>query len=175
MRRPEIDLLRHQQLVDRERTREFNVGCFVVGVVGVAGIFHYLGLLGGVVLESTALVVDAVTLVFGILIALMMQSGFVARFAQNLLRRMELRRKSPRIFRGPFLESIVFLLVPRESREHLIGDLEEEYRSEIVPSRTWFGARCWWWGQVFRVVAHYLWKRVRRVLGLEVVRGWRRR
>lgn len=75
----------------------------------------------------------------------------------------------------PVLGRVLFLLVPRRSRDHLVGDLEEEYQKDILLFRSWFRARCWWWRQVLGIVGPYLVKRVKRVLGLEVVRGWRRR
>lgn len=67
----------------------------------------------------------------------------------------------------PSLERFVLLVVPIRSREHLIGDLEEEYRAEIAGNYGRFETRCWWLWQVLGVVRPYLWRRLRRWLGLD--------
>lgn len=84
-------------------------------------------------------------------------------------------KRSNGVLRYLLLGRFLLLAVPVRSREHLIGDLEEQLRIDIVPSRGRFHAWCWCWGQVLGIVVPYLVKRVTRVLGLEVVRGWRRR
>ena len=75
----------------------------------------------------------------------------------------------------PAISRILFYIVPSRSREHIIGDLEEEYQAIILLMRGPFRARWWWWRQVFGIVGRYVWRRMRRLLALEVVRRWRRR
>jgi len=72
------------------------------------------------------------------------------------------------------LGGIIFFLVPKRSRVHIVGDLEEEYRTVIIPSQGRYRAWCWWWRQVFGVAGPYFWKRLRFLLAVEFVRGWRR-
>lgn len=72
------------------------------------------------------------------------------------------------------LGCLIFLFIDERSREHIVGDLEEEYLTIILPNRTYFKARFWWWREALGIVAPYIWKRLRRVMGLEVIRGWRR-
>jgi len=75
----------------------------------------------------------------------------------------------------PILARMMFLLVDKRNREALIGDLEEEYRTEVVPVKSRFRARCWWWSQVLGIAGTYLQSRIRRGLGLAAVRRLRRR
>ncbi len=73
------------------------------------------------------------------------------------------------------LAKMLFLLVDKRNREALIGDLEEEYRTEVVPVKSRFRARCWWWSQVLGIAGTCLQSRIKRGLGLAPVRRLRRR
>ena len=70
--------------------------------------------------------------------------------------------------------SFVLLVVPARSREHLVGDLLDEYRT-VVAERGPRYARRWWWRQVLGIVGPYIRKRIAHALGLEFARRWRRR
>jgi hypothetical protein len=72
------------------------------------------------------------------------------------------------------VEKFVHLLVPATSREYLMGDLEEQYRTEIACRYGRFRSRCWWWKEVLGVVWPYVRERVRRALGLELFRKFLR-
>lgn len=108
--------------------------------------------------------------------------GFICACCLVLMLSPLLQAKRFRILAGRIGErtlrgaaSAFFVFVPKRSREHLMGDLEEEYRADIVPSRGWVRAWCWWWRQVLGIAGPYIWQRVTRVLRLEVVLRWRRR
>jgi hypothetical protein len=68
----------------------------------------------------------------------------------------------------------VLLRIPARSREHLLGDIEEEFRTEIVCKYGRFRARCWLWKEVLTAVLYYAWARTRRALGLELLRRFHR-
>jgi hypothetical protein len=74
--------------------------------------------------------------------------------------------KSPlRAIKNPScLAQIVFLTIPKRNREHIIGDLEEEYRT----SHKRF-PRLWYWGQVITLVASYWWASLRRLAGFDSI------
>jgi DNA-binding CsgD family transcriptional regulator len=61
---------------------------------------------------------------------------------------------------------LLLLLVPRSSREHLVGDLEEEYRTVVLPQYGARKARLWYWWQVISSVVPVLWAQLRRLIGL---------
>jgi len=65
----------------------------------------------------------------------------------------------------PCLGRVFLLFVSRRNREHIIGDLEEEYRT----SNKRF-PRLWYWGQVIALVASYRWAALRRLAGLDAIR-----
>lgn len=69
----------------------------------------------------------------------------------------------------PRIAQFVLLLVPKRSREHLLGDLEEEYRSVLLPEYGGFWARVWYWEQIALAIGEYLWPFVKRVLGLAAI------
>jgi hypothetical protein len=65
----------------------------------------------------------------------------------------------------PALAQILFLFMPNRNREHILGDLEEEYRT----SNKRF-PRFWYWGQVLALIGRYWWVALRRLAGLDVIR-----
>jgi hypothetical protein len=75
----------------------------------------------------------------------------------------------------PMLGRVIFCLIERGNREHVVGDLEEEYWTIIIVQRGLIFARCWWWRQVFGIAGSYIWKYMRRALGLTVMRSFLRR
>ena len=77
--------------------------------------------------------------------------------------------------RAPHLPGIVLLLIEGRSREHLAGDLEEEYVTVIVPRRGHYYARCWWYGQILAILSIYLWGQAKRTAASRLGLRWRRR
>lgn len=63
----------------------------------------------------------------------------------------------------------ILLLIPKRSREHLIGDLEEEYRTKVLPEYGRFWARLWYWEQTILAIGFYMWPMIKRVLGLAAI------
>jgi hypothetical protein len=62
------------------------------------------------------------------------------------------------------LVQVLFLIVPKRNREHIIGDLEEEYRVsyERFP-------RLWYWEQVIIIVIRYLCVRLKRFIQFDAI------
>lgn len=75
----------------------------------------------------------------------------------------------------PILAKMMFLLVDKRNREAVIGDLEEEYRTIVVPVKNFFRARCWWWSQVLGIAGTCLLARIRWGLRSAMIRRLRRR
>ena len=71
----------------------------------------------------------------------------------------------------PVIGRLILLIVSRRSREHLTGDIEEEYCTTACGH---FKARCIWWWQVLSVIWPFVWARLRRTLGLKALRRFRR-
>ena len=63
----------------------------------------------------------------------------------------------------PFAQ-ILLLILPTRNREHIIGDLEEEYRTSYkrLP-------RLWYWREVIVLVASYWWVTLRRLAGFDAI------
>lgn len=64
-----------------------------------------------------------------------------------------------------FAEALLQLLAPRQYRREIAGDLEEAYRTEILPRHGLAFAQWWYWWQVLRTVLPAPWRALRR-LGL---------
>jgi hypothetical protein len=69
----------------------------------------------------------------------------------------------------PRLAHFALLLVPKRNREHLIGDLEEEFRTVVLPRHGCFLARCWYFEQVALAIGSYLWPMIKKILGLSIL------
>ena len=53
-------------------------------------------------------------------------------------------------------ESLFYLFLPKELREHLVGDLYEEFYQEIIPKYGPAKARWWYRGQVLKSIRFYI-------------------
>jgi hypothetical protein len=62
----------------------------------------------------------------------------------------------------PTTAKFILLLIPKRHREHLIGDLEEEYMTILLPEYGETKARTWYWWQVAISVGPLLWAQIRR-------------
>src|SRR5262249_48174418 len=71
----------------------------------------------------------------------------------------------------PRFAQFALLLIPKRNREHLVGDLDEEYRTIALPQQGRFWARVWYWEQAVLALGFYLWPLLKRVLGLAAI--WR--
>jgi len=69
----------------------------------------------------------------------------------------------------PSFAEFILLLIPKRSREHLIGDLEEEFRTTVLPHHGRVLAKCWYFEQVVLAVGFYLWPTIKRILGLTAI------
>jgi hypothetical protein len=66
----------------------------------------------------------------------------------------------------PLIPKLLLLCVPKQSRECLIGDLEEEFRTILVPEYGCIIARLWYWEQVLCSLIPILWEQFKRVAGI---------
>jgi hypothetical protein len=69
----------------------------------------------------------------------------------------------------PRFAQFTLLLIPKRSREHLIGDLEEEFRTIVLPQYGRFLARCWYFEQVAIAIGCYAWPTIKKILGLSFI------
>ena len=69
----------------------------------------------------------------------------------------------------PRLPQLFLLLLPRRNREHIVGDLEEEFRTIVLPQHGRFLARSWYFEQVIFALGFYLWPVIKKILGLSVL------
>src|SRR3546814_2010143 len=72
-------------------------------------------------------------------------------------------------------ELVLRFALPKDQREYLIGDLEEEFRSEMVPKFGYRIAARWYWVQVLKAVAAAFGARLRVWLGISALTsavGW---
>jgi hypothetical protein len=71
--------------------------------------------------------------------------------------------------RPPRSAQFALLLIPRRNREHLVGDLEEEFRTVVLPQHGYFLARFWYFEQVALAIACYTRPTIKKLLGLSVI------
>jgi hypothetical protein len=61
------------------------------------------------------------------------------------------------------------LLIPKRNREHLVGDLEEEFRTVILPRYGPRKAACWYWWNVIVSIVPFGVQLLKRILGFAVI------
>lgn len=71
--------------------------------------------------------------------------------------------------RPPRMAHLLLLMIPKRCREHLIGDLEEEFRTILLPEHGWFWSCVWYWGQTIQALGFYVWPLLKRILGLAAI------
>jgi hypothetical protein len=69
----------------------------------------------------------------------------------------------------PRFPKFLLLLIPKKNREYVIGDLEEEFHTILVPEYGYRTARCWYWAQVLAAFLPIVWDQLKRASGLAVV------
>lgn len=69
----------------------------------------------------------------------------------------------------PRVAQFALLMIPTRSREHLLGDLEEEYRTIVLPQCRRFWAKAWYWEQTLLALGFYVWPFLKKVLGMAVI------
>jgi hypothetical protein len=73
---------------------------------------------------------------------------------------------------GPPRQAIfLLLLLPKKNREHLIGDLEEEFRTIVFPRYGRSLAIVWYWWHVTITLGPPVWAKLRRALAVLLL--WR--
>ena len=93
--------------------------------------------------------------------------GIVARFtrlAADLRKLRAANNSGSSIISPPKDAKFVLLMIPKRHREHMIGDLEEEYSSIVLPQYGVRYAQCWYWWHVAESFLPFLWAHVRRVM-----------
>jgi hypothetical protein len=66
----------------------------------------------------------------------------------------------------PSSARLLLLLIPRKVRENLVGDLEEEFLTKVLPNYGLTLARKWYWQQVITSLCPIVWEQFKRVAGL---------
>jgi len=66
----------------------------------------------------------------------------------------------------PSSARLLLLLIPRKVRENLVGDLEEEFLTRVLPNYGLTLARKWYWQQVITSLCPIVWEQFKRVAGL---------
>jgi hypothetical protein len=69
----------------------------------------------------------------------------------------------------PRSAQFALLLIPKRNREHLIGDLEEEFQTIVLPQYGRFLASCWYFEQAMLAIGYYLWPAMKKILGFTVI------
>jgi DNA-binding CsgD family transcriptional regulator len=64
---------------------------------------------------------------------------------------------------------LLILLLSKSNREHLLGDLEEEYRTVLLPEYGPAKARFWYWWQALSSLAPLLWAQLKQAVGLALL------
>lgn len=86
----------------------------------------------------------------------------------HLIDRRIARTKQPKL-NPPALAEFLLLLVPKRDREHLVGDLEEEFRTILLPKHGPFKAHCYYWWHVTICIFPYVFRFLRRILSLAML------
>ena len=66
----------------------------------------------------------------------------------------------------PSTATFLLLLIPKKDRDNLVGDLEEEFFTRMLPRYGPKSARRWYWEQVIVSLGPILWTQVKHVAGL---------
>jgi hypothetical protein len=96
-------------------------------------------------------------------------SGQVYKIHGDLKPPIVLLRRLVQADHPPRTAQFVLLLIPKKNREHLVGDLEEEYRTKVLPEWGRFRAQFLYWEQTAIAVICYLWPVLKRILGLAAI------
>jgi hypothetical protein len=83
---------------------------------------------------------------------------------QNSSLKHTVRKSNP-----PRSAQFALLLIPKRNREHLVGDLEEEFSIIVLPQYGRFLAGCWYFEQVALAIACYAWPTMKKILGLSFI------
>lgn len=73
------------------------------------------------------------------------------------------------VVKPPKGAKFLLLLIPQKHREHLPGDLEEEFSTVVLPQYGFLVARWWYRWQVAASLMPFVWTHVKRVAGLILI------
>jgi hypothetical protein len=124
--------------------------------------------IAAMIFKSRLLLIHSVSDVVEVLFAISF-GAYLMRYLRihRVLRRLESRtRPVSSSTTPPRAAKFVLLLVPKQHREHLIGDLEEEYVTIVLPEYGVKRARLWYWWQVTVSVGPLLWGQMKRAAAL---------
>ncbi len=66
----------------------------------------------------------------------------------------------------PKTAQFLLLLIPKKGRDNLVGDLEEEFLTIVLPRFGPRNARLWYWEQVISTYRPIIWTHVKKIIGL---------
>lgn len=94
------------------------------------------------------------------------------RSIKSILHKLDSLESSKPVNAPPKAAKFILLLVPRRYRENLIGDLEEEYITILLPEYGVRRARTSYWWQVAISIGPLLWAQMKRVVAISWL--WKR-
>jgi len=89
----------------------------------------------------------------------------------NTTQRTELGTERPLrtdhiVMRPKFAEFILRLFISAEHQKHLVGDLAEEYSTQMMPAFGKFWSNIWYLSQAFRTILPIIWRAAYRTVAL---------
>ena len=66
----------------------------------------------------------------------------------------------------PRIAKLLLLFVPKQNRECLLGDLEEEFNTVVLPEYGCVIAQLWYWEQALFSFVPVVWEQLKRVAGI---------
>jgi len=66
----------------------------------------------------------------------------------------------------PKMATLLILLIPKKNREHVLGDLDEEYRTILVPRYGRRTAKAWYWWHVAISIGPLLSAQIKRAAAI---------
>jgi hypothetical protein len=77
-----------------------------------------------------------------------------------------LRTANGAVAKPPVSAQFLLLLLPKKYRENLVGDIDEEFSTVVLPRHGPRKARLWYWCQVIASIMPFVWAQIKRVAGL---------
>jgi hypothetical protein len=129
-------------------------------------------LLVAAALRATAIVVKPRYILFNqvslgsALVAMVAAGAFTWTLRKLLRSTQELTSREKGTLTPPKAAKFVLLMIPKAHREHLVGDLEEEYATIVLPEYGEKRAQLWYWWQVTASIAPLIWSQLRRIVAV---------
>lgn len=131
----------------------FIYGAGVTGLIAAGGIAGFIGVL-----------------FIAFPIALLVVALIVATSRSTVRQAAPVRKGYPKPYWAiPRRAQYLLLLVPHKNREFILGDLEEEFRTILLPQYGLRKAQAYYWWHTFGSLAPFILRFFKRALGLAVI------